>query len=30
LSNEGGTNSIDSLAYYFRDGEMVEFSGGRI
>ncbi|WP_211653663.1 hypothetical protein [Planococcus alpniumensis] len=30
LHKEDGTNSIESVAYYFRDGGMVEFSSGRI
>ncbi|WP_434402130.1 hypothetical protein M1Q06_05490 [Planococcus sp. 11815] len=30
LQKQDGTNSIESVAYYFRDGDMVEFSSGRI
>lgn len=30
LHKEDGTSSIESVAYYFRDGDMVEFSSGRI
>ena len=30
LQKDGGTSSIESVAYYFRDGGMVEFSNGRI
>ncbi|MBU9674122.1 hypothetical protein KQ939_12860 [Planococcus sp. CP5-4] len=30
LHTQDGTSSIESVAYYFRDGGMVEFSSGRI
>lgn len=30
LQKQNGTNSIESVAYYFRNGDMVEFSSGRI
>ncbi|MGM0899318.1 MAG: hypothetical protein ACQEV0_15520 [Bacillota bacterium] len=30
LNKEDGTNSIGSVAYYFADGEMIEFTEGRI
>lgn len=30
LHKEGGTSSIESVAYYFHDGDMIEFSSGRI
>lgn len=30
LQEDGGASSIESVAYYFRDGGMIEFSNGRI
>lgn len=30
LVSEGGVNSLASVTYYFNDGEMVEFTSGRI